>query len=189
MEFHRCLDNYFRKLHSEGVGAESKHTPTITIEENTLWEQGVMNTSSPRGLLNAVFFYNGKNFALRGGKEHRDFSLSMLVRKENPDRYIYTENASKNRGGGLGQLTLEHKTVPIYATPSAGERCHVHLLDLYISRLPPAAKEKDIFYCKPLTKYGKSGPWYCCVPFGKKCSRKDDARNVHRGWFGAQNQS
>ena len=63
-------------------------------------------TKNVENAFNAVFFYNGKNFVLRGGNEHRDFRLSMLVREENPDRYVYTENASKNRGGGLGQLTL-----------------------------------------------------------------------------------
>ena len=173
VEFHRCLDNYFRKLRTEGIGAESKHTPMITIEEeNILWEKGVLNTSSPHGLLNAVFYYNGKNFILRGGQEHRDLKLSMLIRKTQPDRYIYVENASKNRGGGLGQLRVEHKKVPIHSNSDAGERCHVYLLDLYISRLPPAVKEKDFFYCKPLQKFTKSGPWFSSIPCGKNTLSK-----------------
>ena len=32
----RSLDNLFRKLREEGVGAESKQTATITIEEYAL---------------------------------------------------------------------------------------------------------------------------------------------------------
>ena len=96
----------------------------------------MLSVSTPRGLLNAVFYYNGKNFVLRGGQEHRDLKLSMFTRLKDPDRYIYVENISKNRGGGLGQLTLEHKKVPICASPSSGERCHVALLDKYISLLP-----------------------------------------------------
>ena len=55
--------------------------------------------------------------------------MSQLTRLQNPDRYIYT-NSSKDRGGGLGQLNLEHKRVPVYASPSAGVRCHVGLLDM-----------------------------------------------------------
>ena len=64
---------------------------------------------------------------------------------------IYKENASKNRQGGIAQMRLEHKSVTIVANPVVGERCHVFLLDTYISKMPPAAVEKDIFYCKPLS--------------------------------------
>ena len=51
----------------------------------------------------------------------------------------------KNRAGGLGQLNLEHKRVPVYASPDAGVRCHVTLLDMYVSKLSTAAKERDFF--------------------------------------------
>ena len=53
VDFHRSLDNLFRKLREEGVGAESKQTATITIEEeNMLWD----NTVTPKGLFRAVFY-------------------------------------------------------------------------------------------------------------------------------------
>ena len=38
-----------------------------------------------------------------------------------------------------------HKKVPIYAYTAAGERCHVYLLDKYLSKLLSAAKEKGWF--------------------------------------------
>ena len=44
-------------------------------------------------------------------------------------------HGSKNRPGGRKQLNLENKTVRQYAQRSAGERCHVYLLKLYISKL------------------------------------------------------
>ena len=37
---------------------------------------------NPTGLLNAVFFYNGKNFCLRGGAEHRNLKLLQWWRGE-----------------------------------------------------------------------------------------------------------
>ena len=173
VDFHRCLDNFFCKLREDGIGAESKHTPSIsTEEENSLWDKQILNTCTPRGLLNAVFYYNGKNFVLHGGQEHRDLKLSMLTRLKDPDRYVYVENSSKNRGGGLGQLRLEHKKVPVYSCPSAGERCHVRLLDMCISHLPPAAKEQDIFYCQPLSNFAETGVWYCGRPCGKNTQSK-----------------
>ena len=65
--FHHSLDNLFRQLREEGVGAESQQTPTIAIEEeNMLWDKGILNTSTPKGFFRAVFYYNGKNFVLRG---------------------------------------------------------------------------------------------------------------------------
>ena len=38
------------------------------------------------------------------------------------------------------------------AVPEAGERCHCHLLDVYIRRLPKKVIEADLFYARPLTQ-------------------------------------
>ena len=94
--------------------------------------------------------------------------LSQLKRLYKPDRYIYSEKASKNRPGGTAQLRMEHKIVPIYANPNAGIHCPVFLLDEYIRKLPEIAIEKDFFYCKPSPVTPKDGqPWYYPVPVGK----------------------
>ena len=52
-------------------------------------------------------------------------------------------------------MRLEHKVVTIVENPSVGEKCPVFILDLYISKLPSLAKEKDIFYCHPLENIPK----------------------------------
>ncbi|XP_011403268.1 PREDICTED: uncharacterized protein KIAA1958-like [Amphimedon queenslandica] len=167
--FNTTLDNLYKKLRSEGIGSASKHTEGISKEEeDQLWSSGVLNTTIPLGLLRAVFFYNGKCFCLRGGQEHRDLKLSQLKRETGPDRYIYTENSSKNRKGGLRELRLEHKAVPVMADPEAGVRCHVYLLDLYIRKLPSEANMKDLFYCRLLQKTSSElQPWYSAVPIGR----------------------
>ena len=173
VDFHRCIDNLFRKLRDEGIGSESRHTPSISIqEENCLWEKGMLNLDTLQGLLNAVFYYNGKNFVLRGGQEHWDLKLSQLTRLRNPDRYVDVENSSKTRGGGLGQLHLEHKKVSVYASSSTGSRCHVRILNIYISKLSSGAKEKDLFYCKSLSKPSPYGPWFYCQLYRKNTSSK-----------------
>ncbi len=116
-----------------------------------------MGVEDPVSLQRAVFFSNGKSFCLRGGNEHRELKLSQLKREVGG--YRYTENASKNRAGGL---------VFIAAVPEAGERCHCYLLDLYISKLPRKAIETDLFYVRPLENFQlKSQTWYTCVPVGK----------------------
>ena len=60
----------------------------------------------------AVLFLNGRNFCLRGGDEHRRLKLSQIKRHSAPDRYVYTENSSKNRSGGMAQMRVAHKVVP-----------------------------------------------------------------------------
>ena len=64
-------------------------------------------TNSPKALFQEVFFLNGRNFCLRGGDEHRRLKLSQIKRYSAPhipDRYVYTENSSKNRSGGMAQM-------------------------------------------------------------------------------------
>ena len=60
--FNTC-DSYFRELREEGAGSNSKSTEPITRDdEEKLWSSGVLSISTPKGLLNAVFFLNGKKF-------------------------------------------------------------------------------------------------------------------------------
>ena len=66
---------------------------------------------------------------------------------------MYTEHGSKNRNGGFFQLHVDNKNVVIHENKDAGGRCLVYLLDLYLPKIPQLAKDKDIFYCKPLQKY------------------------------------
>ena len=69
----------------------------------------------------------------------------------------------------MKELNVDNKVVPIYACPAAGERCLVYLLDLYLSKLPSIAFEKDVLYWKPKNDIPKSSkePWYHCQPVGK----------------------
>ena len=116
-----------------------------------------------------VFFYLGKNFCLRGGEEQQELKPSQLIRKRNPGQNVYIETGSKNRSGGLKEMNVDNKVVPIYACPAAGERCLVYLLDLHLSKLPSIAFEKDVLYWKPKNDIPKSSkePWYHCQPVGK----------------------
>jgi len=170
--FHTC-DNYFRELRSEGVGAEEHETEVVSPEEESkLWETGVLSAETPKGLLNAVFFYNGKNFLLRGGAEHRSLKFSQLTRSFNADgslHFTYTENSSKNRCGGFNQLNVKNKVVHQYQDLRAGDRCHTYLLHLYISKVPEKAIQEDVFYVRPLAKApcDPFAPWFMSTPIGK----------------------
>ena len=155
---------------SDGIGSSSSKTEGISSEEeDMLWKSGVINLKTPKGLLRAAFFVCGKCFCLRGGSEHRNLTLSHFQRLYKPDRYVYRERASKNKQGGLRHLRMEHKVVSIVSDQSAGDRCPLFILDLYISKLPEKAKQMDLFYCRPLSALPKdtNDPWFSPVAIGK----------------------
>ena len=53
----KTCDALFQELYAEGVGNVIETTETLMREdEENLWESGQLDTSTPRGLLNAVFF-------------------------------------------------------------------------------------------------------------------------------------
>ena len=176
--FHNVLNNTSRKLLSEGIGATKNQARVVTPnEESMLWEKGTIGTHSPNALLNAVFFYCGMYFCLRGGEEHRELKMSQLVFKDvaNPSDETqtircleYTEHGSKNRKGLVYQVHLDNKIVRHYSDSSRGERCIVYLTELYCSRLPESAKDKDLFYCKPKMKFtAEDDCWYFDIPIGR----------------------
>ena len=53
------------------------------------------------------------------------------------------------------------KVVQQHMDVNAGERCHVAVLDKYLSLLLEKAKKEDVFYLRPLDKYPKERPvWF-----------------------------
>jgi hypothetical protein len=166
-ELHSVCDRLYRDLRKKGIGANPKKAELITPEdERQLWETGVLGIHSPASLLNAVFYYNGKNFHLRGGQEHRFLSVSQIQRYQNPNRYVYIETGSKNRSGGINDYKLQNKVVPIVANPEV-EYCHIKLLDLYLSKNPPG--HQGSFYLRPaiLSSEKQDLPWFTSQPMGK----------------------
>ena len=135
---------------------------------------------NPTGLLNAVFFYNGKNFCLRGGVEHRSLKLSQFVRETTTidgkqiSCYIYTEFGSKNNQGGLTSLNQKNKTVKHYETNS--EHCHVKILDKYLEAVPhDAIQQNKAFYLQPNCEFDRNSSvsWFKSTSVGKNTCHYD----------------
>ena len=144
-KLHGTCDSVFHTLREQGVGADKKSAKVITkADEDELWELGVLNCTSAEGLQKAIFYYVGKVCCLRGGEEQKNLKPSQFTRLRNPEQYVYTEHGSKNRNGGFFQLYVDNKSVKIHKNKDAGERCLVYLLDLYPSKIPQRAKDKDI---------------------------------------------
>ena len=94
-------------------------------------------------------------FYLRGGQEQQNLRISQFAREtvavdgKPVGCYSYTEFGSKNRQGGFGMLNMQNKVVKQYKNAKP-DRCHVRILDKYLSLLPEGAKANDIFYLGPL---------------------------------------
>ena len=169
-------DSIFKRLHARGIGTEIKATAVLSPEdENTLWESGVLNIHTPKGLLNAVFFYNGKNFCLRGGQEQRNLRFSQVKRElcviegRELTSYVYTEYGSKNHQGGFNSFNLKNKVVRQHESLTDTTRCHVHILDKYFAVVPREVKNDQVFYLKPLSEVPSdpTKPWFTKTPIGR----------------------
>ena len=168
-------DTVFKQLHSKGIGSTTKSASVLgPEEEKKLWDTGVLSVSTPTGLLRAVFFYNGKKICLRGGAEQRNLKISQLYRQmriiegKSVGFYEYHEFGSKNRQGGFNNLNIENKVVRQFKNTSEGGVCHLKILDKYLEKIPADAKEADVFYLTPVSKFTDlSKPWFNKVPVGK----------------------
>ena len=55
--YYTC-NNYFRELRADGVGSQSRPIEVLTpADEEKLWQMGVLSVVTPKGLVNAVFFF------------------------------------------------------------------------------------------------------------------------------------
>ena len=177
-ELHRSLENTFRELQAHEVTSETKRSEGFSKEEeDRLWSSGALSTETPTGLLRAVFFLNGRNFGLVGGEKHRQLKLSQLKRVAHPPRYVYTAAATDSNHSapdqeGLTRMWSRKKkpypAIIVDAVAEKGNRCHVHVLDLYLQRIPPDAFDHDVFYLQPVGTFkDPAKPWFTTNPLGK----------------------
>ena len=73
----------------------------------------------------------------------------QFKRSFDPNCITYVEHGSKNYTGYASDLCLENKQVPCPAVPSLKSRCLAFLIDLYLSKLPLYAFQKDILFLLP----------------------------------------
>ena len=185
-QFHRAMANIFQALRSEGIVKEVRHVTAITSEEEVLlWQRGILGDTSPLSLVRSVFFLNGKNFCLGGGREHRDLRLSQFTRRG--DHWEFVSNRSKPVRLGGTDVCKENSVFRQYPSPAAGRACHFYLLDLYFSKLLPYL-HKDAFYFTPAPSISPrpfNQPWYTYNPIGvNKLDRmvKDMFEEAGIGW-------
>ena len=131
--------------------------------ENQIWAMGVLGEDSPVKLHNTVLFLLGINLGLRAGNEHYDLRRdskskpSQLTFERSSDGQcclVYREDSvTKTNDGGLNSLTKDRKVVWVFSNKDINW-CTVHLVDKYMSLLPPVGpKTKKLkFYLHALEK-------------------------------------
>ena len=80
----------------------------ITQDEEVVWSKGLLGDHFPKALLNTMFYINGSYFTYAQGKNIRHFPCQIQTEeREGEIPYLQcTENASKNKQGGLrGRMT------------------------------------------------------------------------------------
>ena len=166
---HNVCDSVFRELHCSGIGTSVRHTGLITEdEESKLCDYGILGIHNPKSLQRAVFFYIGKRCCVRGGDEQRLLGPSQFIRSVNPDCITYVECGSKNNSGRVKDFKYENKEVMCPALPDERPRCLVYLLDLYLTKLPKFASNKNVLYLRPkrTIPHDPDTAWYENVPVG-----------------------
>ena len=108
-----------KQLHSKGIGVQKKQAePFSVLEEDKLWNEGLLGMTSTQALLDTMIFMYGMYFALRSGKEHRDLQFNQIELIEPTDAtpyLVYTVNISKNNEEGIAQRKLDSKVVRHHA--------------------------------------------------------------------------
>ena len=92
-----------------------------------------------------------------------------MVNGKRVHSYVYQEFGPKNRQGNFSSLNLQNKIVRQHQNTTNPERCHVQILDKYLSKIPKDTRAKDAFYLTPLLHKPKdpSKPWYTTTPIGR----------------------
>ena len=167
------LDNTMKQRVTNGIGINVKKADIISVvEEDILWERGILGSENPEQLLQTILYVVGLNCALHAGKEHRALrsipfdSQFQWVRDDYYGQYFlrYTEDLGmKTNKGGIKHRKIEAKTVDVYPIQNS-YRCPVRIIGFYLSVLP-VNRTQNAFYLQPLKNYTPTC-WFQDTPVG-----------------------
>ena len=103
-------------------------------DECALWNSGVMNISTSKGLSYAVFFYNSKTLGLRGNAEHKNLDASQftVVCSDEGSYILFNAWNTKTFNGGLEHRRFVPRSIKQF--DNGAETCVFIIFRLYICR-------------------------------------------------------
>ena len=136
--FRRTLDSKMKELNKKGIHLHKKQAQPLTPDhESVLWDRGVFNLSSGRGVQNAVYFYTSKIYGLRACDEHYNLRCDQftLGSDSTGDFVRYYGKVCKNNQGGLQTSgRVQFKNICQYAQRE-NPRCYVRIMSMYLEAL------------------------------------------------------
>ena len=93
-----------KEMTASGVGVCVKRADPISPDDELrLWNSGVMNMSTSKGLSYVVLFYNCKTFGMRGNMEHKNLDACQFtfVSSDEGSYILFNGWNSKTFNGGL----------------------------------------------------------------------------------------
>ena len=170
MEFinlRECLDASMIESTKENVGRQERKSDTISNnEEDILWEKKQLGKEDPAQLMQTLFYLNGINFAIRGGKEHSDLLIEQfrIEMREGLKALVYQEGVIKTFKGGLNQRRSKSKVKVHFENKDNPERCHVKLFEFFMRKRNPQCNR---FYQQAKTNVKQDDNiWFTTRPMG-----------------------
>ena len=143
----KVLEGQAKLLRQEEKGKRLDASSTLSIpEEEALWDNGKLGSSSPRVLCHTMWWILTQHFVLRGRQEHHSMNVEdfNLCREDRGIEYVtFKENPTKTRQGGLNS---KRRQVLPKMFAAGVPRCPVGLFKDFLSRRPPELRESGPFY-------------------------------------------
>ncbi|XP_062568618.1 uncharacterized protein LOC134230786 [Saccostrea cucullata] len=162
------LDGKLKKNLQDGLSKPTQHKEIIPQADLLKISAYLFDTENPITLRFRTWFIISMQFVTRGLEFHHQLKRDSFVFKtdENGDEYVTLshETKQKNWQGGIDS-TENPKEKRMYAVPSAGDKCPLKTLKLFISKTDPNAE----FLFNRCIKAALSSPenleiWYDNIP-------------------------
>ena len=160
------LEGVARDLRSQGKGKIPNRTRSLAPDhEDVLWSSGELGCSTPRALIQTVWWCISQHFGMRGRTEHHNIKMEdFIIESEGDTEYVmFREGITKNHAGGLNYKTRLVKP-KMYAT--GGKRCPVSIFKLYKQKRPFKLRNEGPFYLSVIDRPKKPEVWFKETPMG-----------------------
>jgi len=150
----KALEGKVRKLREQGKGKRPNRSRSLTKEEKeVLWQNSQLGASTPRALLNTMWWLHTQHFGLRGRQEQNQMKVEYFTLQRDDDGHeflTFAEGPTKRTQGGLSVKT-RLVTSKMFARGNK-ERCPVILFNLYLEKRPNNVRKSGPFHLTVIVK-------------------------------------
>lgn len=164
----KTLDAKATYLRQQGKGKrKNRAQPLTTVEEESLWTNGLLGDHSGKALTNVNFKNLSEHMGMRGRQEHYDAyvdDFEICHHEDGSESVKFAENTTKTRGGGL-RVKRRKSDQEMWST-DGGPRDPVYLFKLWLSKRPSQLRDNGALYLSIIPRPKKVDEWYTKVRMG-----------------------